>query len=318
MNHTTVIVGAGISGLLLARRLTEAGGDVVVLEKSRGLGGRMATKRVGRAVFDQGVQYFTAQEPVFSGLVNSWCHHGWAKSWTANGQRRYVGLPSMTGIPKGLANGLKVLREHKVAAARRHTCGCWELDVDGHGLVRAERLLMTAPVPQSLAILEAGGVALPQAAAAALRQIDYNSCLALLLTLDGPSGLPAGGLSFASGALRWLADNGLKGQSTGLGAVTVHASPEFSARYYGAPEAEIAALLLPEVEPRLRAAVVARTLHRWKFCEPRQTYPQPMLWLAELGLGFAGDAFGGPRVEGAALSGLALGAEVVKVLENSQ
>ena len=56
MNKTTVIVGAGIAGLLAARRLRTAGCDVLVLEKSRGFGGRMATKRVGAAVFDQGAQ----------------------------------------------------------------------------------------------------------------------------------------------------------------------------------------------------------------------------------------------------------------------
>jgi predicted NAD/FAD-dependent oxidoreductase len=47
-------------------------------------------------------------------------------------------------------------------------------------------------------------------------------------------------------------------------------------------------------------------LHRWKFSEPITVFPEPCVWLEELGLGFAGDAFGGARVEGAALSGWAL------------
>ena len=51
MNETIAVVGAGISGLLVARALQARGGNVVVLEKSRGLGGRLATKRVGEAVF---------------------------------------------------------------------------------------------------------------------------------------------------------------------------------------------------------------------------------------------------------------------------
>ena len=60
--------------------------------------------------------------------------------------------------------------------------------------------------------------------------------------------------------------------------------------------------------PWLGAPVVSATLHRWKFSEPKTIHPERCVWLSELGLGFAGDAFGGPRVEGAALSGLALAA----------
>ena len=310
MNKTTVIVGAGIAGLLAARRLRTAGCDVLVLEKSRGFGGRMATRRVGAAVFDQGAQYFTVRDPEFGKLVEEWCARGWAAPWSAGGHRRFVGRPSMTAIPKGLAAGLRVLREHKVTEARRHDCGCWELDVENHGMVRAERLLLTSPVPQSLAILRAGGVELPAEAAASLAAVEYHPCLALLLTLDGPSGLPEGGVTFEEGPVRWLADNVDKGVSFGAGAVTVHAGPEFSERHYGASEAEVSDLLIPEVAGRLASRVTGATLHRWKFCEPRASHAGRALWLPELALGFAGDAFGGPRVEGAALSGLALGEAV--------
>ena len=72
MNDTIAVVGGGISGLLLARTLRQRGAKVVVLEKSRGLGGRLATKRVGEAVFDQGAQYFTAKTDRFAALVEVW------------------------------------------------------------------------------------------------------------------------------------------------------------------------------------------------------------------------------------------------------
>ena len=72
MNETIAVVGAGISGLLLARALQARGENVVVYEKSRGLGGRLATKRVGTAVFDSGAQYFTAKSERFAGLVAEW------------------------------------------------------------------------------------------------------------------------------------------------------------------------------------------------------------------------------------------------------
>jgi renalase len=313
MNNTTVIIGAGIAGLVLARKLVEAGASVVVLEKSRGYGGRMATKRVGESVYDQGAQYFTVRDPAFMELAEEWRARGLVKNWPDSPHRRLVGAPSMTAVPKALAEGLDILREQKVTAARRHECGCWELDVENHGIVRAERLLFTCPVPQALAVLKAGEVILPERTAKELGALQYHPCLALLVTLAGPSAVPAEGLALEDGPVRWIADNVKKGITQNApAAVTIHASAEFAATNYGLPETEVAARLLPVVEQWLGAAVVSTTLHRWKFSEPKTTHAERCVWLPELTLGFAGDAFGGPKVEGAVLSGLAL-AEMVKV-----
>lgn len=305
MNNTTAIIGAGIAGLVMARRLRDAGAAVVVLEKSRGVGGRMSTKRVGKQVFDQGAQFFTARSPEFVGMVDEWRAAGVAAEWP-DGSGRMIGTPCMTAVPKLLADGVKVLREHTVTAVHRHDCGCWEIDVEGHGMVRAERLLMTAPVPQSLALLRAGEVRLPADVAAALGRITYHPCLALLATLAGPSLVPPEGVAFKTGPVRWLADNTVKGVSHGTGAVTIHASPEFSRIHYSASERDVAAKLVPVLSEWLAAPVLSAVLHRWRFAEPDKTHPERCVWLPELALGFAGDAFGGQRIEGAALSGLAL------------
>ena len=67
-----VVVGAGISGLLAARRLSEAGHDVVVFDKGRSSGGRCATRRVGDSTFDHGAQFFTVRSDEFASLVHEW------------------------------------------------------------------------------------------------------------------------------------------------------------------------------------------------------------------------------------------------------
>jgi renalase len=316
MNNTTVIIGAGISGLVMAQKLVAAGATVVVLEKSRGVGGRMATKRVGGAVFDQGAQFFTVRDAAFAGLVQEWRERGLVNSWPDSSHRRLVGAPGMTAVPKALAEGLEILREHKVTAARRHECGCWELDVEGQGIVRAERVLFACPVPQALAMLKVGEVVLPEKTAEDLGALQYHPCLALLVTLVGPSAVPADGVAFTEGPVRWIADNVKKGVvQNAPGAVTIHAAAEFAEANYGMPEAEVAAKLLPEVEAMLGAAVTATTLHRWKFSEPKTTHAECCVWLPELKLGFAGDAFGGAKVEGAVLSGLALAERVGRELQ---
>jgi len=66
----TVIVGAGMSGLVAAKELTSAGLNVLVIDKGRGLGGRMAYRRIGEAIFDYGAQYISARSEFFQQLMN--------------------------------------------------------------------------------------------------------------------------------------------------------------------------------------------------------------------------------------------------------
>jgi predicted NAD/FAD-dependent oxidoreductase len=108
-----------------------------------------------------------------------------------------------------------------------------------------------------------------------------------------------------------MADNVKKGLVQNVpAAVTVQTAPAFSTEFYGASEDEVLARLRPALDGWLGAEVVSSTLHRWKYSEPAVTHAQRSVWVPELRLGFAGDAFGGPRVEGAALSGLDLAARV--------
>lgn len=306
---TTLIIGAGIAGLLLARRLVAAGATVVLLEKSRGVGGRMATKRLDGAVFDQGAQFFTGRDPAVAALAAEWAAAGLVRDWGGAEHPRYVSPAGMTAVPKHLAEGLDIRREHKALAVRRTAEG-WVVELENRPPLAAARLVLTAPVPQALALLAAGAVPLPPPLAAELATLDYHPCLALLLALDGPAAVPPGGVAPAAGPVRWLADNTAKGVAPGPGsALTVHTTPEFAQAHYQASETEVLALLGPALAPWLggaRPRTVA--LHRWRYSEPRQTFRSPCLWLPEWQLGLAGDAFGGPKVGGAILSGLALAA----------
>jgi renalase len=320
MNKTIAIIGAGMAGLMAARVLRQRGASVVVLEKSRGVGGRMATKRVGSAVFDQGAQFFTVRDAALADLLEDWTGRGIAARWPGDETKgRWTGRPGMTAIAKRLSEDLDIKREHKVTAAARVLDG-WELTIEGQGLMRVERLVSTAPVPQTLALLTAGGVVLNEPLAGELSRVEYHACLALMVMLDGASDVPVEGVAPERGPLRWVADNAKKGISPdGQGAVTLLADPAFSAANYGRTEDEIAALLVPAARAWLGdGKVLSTTLHRWRYSEAVSIWPERCVWLPELALGLAGDAFGGARVEGAALSGLALAACIADTLDHEE
>ena len=315
--RTCLIVGAGIAGLMAANTLTRAGCKVTLIDKSRGVGGRMATRRLDRWTFDHGAQYLFARNESFRVKLRSWWTEGLIRPWleslpdgSGNTQplesTAYAGLPSMTSIPKAMAIGLHVALQQRVLSARVSN-GAWSVDTDADETYMAEALLMTAPLPQSLAILESGGVVLPSPLDAELQEVGYDPCFALLTGLSGPAGLPPpGAIQLNGDVIAWIADNHQKGVSSAPGAITIHASSSFSKEYIEAPESAILQALTEAARPYLPSAIESFQLHRWRYSTPIHSLPQPaMLGSEQPPLVFAGDAFGPGGVEGAALSGIA-------------
>jgi predicted NAD/FAD-dependent oxidoreductase len=308
-----LVVGAGLAGLAAARDLASHGWQVLVIDKGSRPGGRMATRPLGEAEFDYGAQYFTVRDPAFAQAVDDWSRQGLARVWShgfgeSGGHPRFAVAGGMNRLPQALAQGLDV-RTRVRAVSCAWAGACWQVVADPGEAWEARRLLLTAPVPQSLALLDAGAVPLPTAWRSGLEAISYDPCLALLVRLDGPSGIPApGGLPMAGPVLSWMADNTQKGLGAGGYGVTLHAQPAFSASHWDAPPETVAQAMLDEAAPYL-GGVAEWKLHRWRFAQPRTLYPDRYAASESPGpLVLAGDAFAGPRVEGAWLSGIAAAA----------
>jgi predicted NAD/FAD-dependent oxidoreductase len=116
--------------------------------------------------------------------------------------------------------------------------------------------------------------------------------------------------------LAWMADNTLKGVSSAEGsAVTIHAAPEFSERHWTTPETEVTRELLQAASRWLGSKPVYTRLHRWRYSHPTSFHPDRCLCIPRPSpMVFAGDGFGGPKVEGAALSGLAAADQLKRAL----
>jgi predicted NAD/FAD-dependent oxidoreductase len=280
----------------------------------------MATRRIGEGNFDHGAQFFTVRGERFAGLVEGWLAAGAAEEWArgfadATGERnedgypRYRGSEGMTSIPKHLARGLDVQTGERAVRAEHGGEG-WEVACESGLRVAGAALLLTAPVPQSLDLVESGSYTLPDSVRRQLEVISYDPCLALMALLDGPTGVPEpGGVQIKGEPLDWIGDNRRKGISQAP-AVTIHAGPEWSRAHFEDDEAEITRSLLALAGDRLgtdlEAMVVGTSLARWRYSWVTQSYPEPCLVASEEPpLLFCGDAFGQPKVEGAALSGLA-------------
>ncbi|MEM8952672.1 MAG: FAD-dependent oxidoreductase [Verrucomicrobiota bacterium] len=308
----SIVVGAGISGLMAATKLRAAGQRVCVVEKGRGVGGRMATRRRDGAVFDHGAQFFTVRDSRFRAFVDEWISLGLVVPWYEFGDTgvHYRGAPSMTAVAKHLAGELEVgvLRETLVRSLRRTDDG-WEIDCDSGETLSARCVVLTAPVPQSLQLLDAGVVVIEPGARARLEAIRFHKCIAALAILDGPSALTThgGSLKISEGEpIQWLADNQRKGISPAVPSVTIHSTAAFAEEHWDSPDVDRLPPLLDAAAPLLKAQILSAHGHRWGYSQPMTSFGGDEAFVdRELGLAIAGDGIAGGRVEGAALSGLA-------------
>lgn len=318
-----VVVGAGVSGLTAAIDLHGRGHQVTVLDKGRGVGGRLATRRIdtpdgSTAVFDHGAQFFTARSDEFTAAVESWIEIGLVREWCRgfdrhDGHPRYVVNGGMTALAKHMAASLDVRTStlvFEIGAGETHD---WTVVIDDGSTIACDAVVTTCPLLQSYSITVTAGAELPPD----LLRSDYDRTIGLLAVLDGPPRIPApGGLQNPDEVFSWIGDNHAKGVSP-VPAVTFHAGPTWSAAHWDDSPEDGRAALIEAAQPYLgSASIVIAEYKKWRFATPRSPWPdQCFVSPTEPGtLVFAGDAFAGPKVEGAFLSGLAAASHLAPLL----
>jgi renalase len=305
-----------MAGTAAAAEVARAGRRVIVVDKGRGVGGRMAYRRIGDAVFDHGAQFISTRSARFSRCMEEWLGQGITREWcrgfsaAADGHPRWRGNPNMTALPRHLARGVEISLETRATAVRLEGTH-WSTALENGDSILSAAVVLTAPIPQSLALLDAGGFEAPSELRTRLAAIRYERCLAVLAVLAQSSGMPPpGGMAFEEGPIAWIADNELKGISP-VPCITIHASHEFSLANWDLDRRGVGRILLDKVAPWIQSGVTDFQTHGWLFSKPLQVHEHAAALLHSRPLMvLAGDAFVAPRVEGAAHSGWAA-AEIV-------
>lgn len=315
------VIGAGLSGLIAARRLSQEGLRVAIFERQADVGGRLATHNVGHGWADSGAQFFTVRTPEFGRVVEQWLEAGlvfeWSRGWSdgslsdtvPDGYPRYAARDGFANLAAYLARNLTVYPSFHVESLSIQG-GRWVINNSVNSpATQARTCLLTVPAPLALPMLTKGGIVLPDDEQQALDSIRYGPCLCGLFAVTGRWELPAPGAYQRPGAaISWVADNHRKGVSGDSRTLTVHAGPAASQAYWQLGDEEILGWMWDEIRQWARGdwRMLAGSLVRWLHAVPLSTHPDRYLLSAsDPLLLFAGDAFNGPRVEGAALSGLA-------------
>lgn len=315
------IIGAGLSGLTLANRL-RAHAQVTIFEKSRGLGGRMSTRRASDYAFDHGAQYFTAKGAAFRAFLNPWIETGDVALWDdaiatfgdgndmppAQTFPRYVAQPAMNSLCKVLAAGIDVQNAVEISAIRSPE-GRWDLQTKADDLHRGfDWVLSTAPAPQTRRLMPPDF-----SGTSALGETRMSGCYSLMLGYSGIKKPEWTAARVSSHPLAWMAVNAQKpGRSGGL-SIICQTSNLWAEANLERDQEEVRQELLEDFRSLtgIGAAPAYISLHRWRFANVEKTRINGCLFDPAQKLGAAGDWCAGGRVEAAFDSASALAQKVL-------
>jgi photolyase PhrII len=318
------VIGAGMAGLNAARTLHDQGHDVTVFEKSRGLGGRMATRRVDNIGFDHGAQYFTARDPRFREAVTAWLQRGIVQPWqprvgqvsggrikaSPDDRERFVAVPGMSTLGRHLAVGLDVRCPVRVAPPRRRNDG-WLLENEGGQALGLFDALVVATPPEQAEVLLRPGAPL---VADQVAKMSSAPTWALMLATTASLPLPFDALFFKDGPLAWAARNSSKPGRSGNTWV-VHAGQDWTLAHLDLNNDEAAArlsTLFCEALDIPKDQLSFQSAHRWLYALADEPLNSGAITSAEQSLVVCGDWCGGSRIEGAFLSGQAAAGHLLR------
>jgi predicted NAD/FAD-dependent oxidoreductase len=307
------VIGAGISGLVCARALHRAGKQVTVLEKSRSLAGRCATRKFGDHVVDHGLQYFTLRAPEVRKEVEA----------VAGAELQKLNAPILQAEPKGavyregeerfylrsgnnrlgklLAEGLEVVTEAEVPKLekswRKWKVAGREFDV----------VVSSAPWPQTAALL---GIKVSEPG--------YEPCLTVLLEYlvdrTGEAGAYARVDASGNDPLAWIACENVKAGRVAEGCTVyvIQASPEYSRQHieqnpeYWASDLQVLLEKAWNLDSGKRGSVFA---HRWRYARRKEGASKPKD--LPKGIFLCGDSITDSRLESVWKSGLVTASQIL-------
>lgn len=303
-----LIIGAGIAGLTLAQRLQTAGLQVLVIDKSRGVGGRLATRRVGEDRLDHGLPYLEIQGPHTAAMIAQWLGRDliqplgdlvtWSPSqgFQTDNRTLWSSTEGINSIAKHIAQNLTIARDQR-AIWIRPQADHWQIGIEHQTHTHAARtLVLTQPAPQ------AGELVAPLPWGQELKNIPYEPCIAVLAGYGDPLSPAWSGCTWDHPTLAWTAwEHHKRRQGTTL---LIQSSAAYAQDRFDHPNPHhlghdlIAQLraYLPEIPPH----PLWLQVHRWRYARCQNPLGDtPLLLQNHPPLWYCGDGCGDRGLEGA-------------------
>jgi renalase len=332
---TIAIIGAGVSGLTLAKFLTEhSSHTVTVFEKSKRVGGRIATHVREGFQFDMGAQYFTARNPIFIQFINELLAINKVAIWdgafltvnqdlqttpSAASVTRYIGTPKMDSMCEHLSSDLDIrfnteIRPIEPVLIDQQSC-CLLHDTQGNEIGIFDWVISTAPAAQSLALLPKSLLDYHR-----IEQVNMQSCFTTMLGFNEQLTLPTWQNARLKHPIikRISLDNSKPGRDHAKTTVVIQSVNQWSTLNIDQSIDEIEKTIMDAANHflpfELSKADYIRT-HRWRYANCEGNLGEPFILDAKLQMGVCADWCLASRVEDAYLSGLELGKNLLSIID---
>lgn len=320
------IVGSGLAGLTSAVLLGQRDLAVTVFEKSRGPGGRMAAKRVPGGSADIGAQYFTARNPAFTRFLTDYAGEASFGVWQGRfgyqkdnqwesfpDETRYVGIPRMTAITRGLSSHVDIRAQIRIERLKRSNHKWLLQDTDGESHGPFDAIIVTAPPAQAQDIFRASQLHdLEKELSDPVRHV--QPCWAVAAHFSESLEQPYEGMRCDNDVLYWVANNSSKPGRENHGQWWVlHANPEWSRTNENASPEQVTAEMVSAFQRVTGCNAKPDELlpHRWLYAKSSSRDNPGFRWFDDQRIGLAGDWLSGGRVEGAFESALGLSEKIL-------
>ncbi|MGD8426265.1 MAG: FAD-dependent oxidoreductase [Balneolaceae bacterium] len=324
------IIGASISGLIAGRRLAQAGHDVTVIEKSRALGGRLATVNMDGLNLDYGISHFEVNTNTFQGFVDTLLEEGSAKIWAeefslhdgtsfydvdpnAYPENHYVSTEGMQSIAKGLSRWVDVKSKEKAGGLTyigpdRSKKRSWMINLTDISVFECDAVIIATPAVEAYGVIQTAQN--KTATRRIIRHIDevhYDGCFSMVATYDHE--VPEWtGIECENSPLGWIGNESSKQENAEHAGILIRSTHDFFKKHAQADDELIKESLLEEASNVVGPWVLqakSTYLHRWKYFKARNPIDEYFMELEmeDAPLALVGDYLGGNTLENAYISG---------------
>lgn len=330
------VVGAGVAGLTAGKILAESGHEVVVFEKSKGYGGRLATRYAGKdnaIKVDHGLPYIEVSSAKIEPLIKDLVDNGILKPWEGpfvqcdkNGKlsdfkpskKRYIAPKGMNQVGKRLARMVDVRTETKVSGVThiggdRSKKRTWMLNFPTSVAENFDAVILATPSKQAYAILnttidEVQTLKL-------LREVDdveYAPSFSLMVGYDSADIPDWSMMNCDNDIIESIINEASKRENDPKCSFVIHTTAEFADKHKDSNNDEVEEIILDELTNILggwSALPEWQQLHFWRYSKVRNPLPYPFMEVVgnDAPIALIGSYMNGDSIESAYVSGLAIG-----------